>query len=44
MSWLNVLIGIVIGVFLASHSPEVADHIRHYSLELMEAIQGIIRK
>lgn len=44
MSWLYVLIGIVIGVFLASHSPEIADQIRHYSLEVIEAIQGIIRK
>lgn len=44
MNWLNVIIGIVIGVFIAEHSPEIAAHIRGYSLEIIQAMQGIIRQ
>lgn len=44
MNWLSVIIGIVIGVFIAAHSPETAAHIRGYSLEIIQAIQGIIRQ
>ncbi|MDA0152413.1 hypothetical protein OH460_08870 [Vibrio sp. Makdt] len=43
MNWLSILLGVVIGVFLASHQPETAEHIRNYSLEVIEAVQGIIR-
>ena len=38
----QVLIGIVIGVFLASNSPEAAEHIREVTLTLLDTIKGVI--
>lgn len=38
----QVLVGVVIGVFLASNCPDVAAHIRDVTLTLIDTIQGII--
>lgn len=44
MNWLSTVIGIVIGVFIASYSPETASSIREYTLEIIQQVQGIIQK
>lgn len=38
----QVLIGVVVGVFLASNSPEAAEHIREVTITLMNTIKGVI--
>lgn len=38
----QVLIGVVIGVFLASNSPEVAENIREVTLSLLSTIQDVV--
>ncbi len=44
MSWLYTFIGIVIGVFLAAHSPESAEYIRTATSEVGSALLGIVNK
>lgn len=42
-SFIKVLLGIVIGVFIASSSPETAQHIRDYTLDIAEYVKGAVR-
>ncbi len=41
-SGIQVLIGVVVGVFIASNSPETAEHIRTITLSVLFQIQGVI--
>jgi Na+/serine symporter len=42
MNVLSIAIGVVIGVFIASNSPETADAIRHWSLVLLDAVKSAL--
>lgn len=42
MNVMSIVIGVVIGVFLASHSPETAEAIRNWSLVFFEAVKSAL--
>ncbi|WP_255044357.1 hypothetical protein [Photobacterium pectinilyticum] len=43
MTLIKICIGIIIGVFIASHNPELASQIQTITLETVYSIQKMVR-